>query len=91
MAWLAAWILASYFSFRDGVKAANKRLAGAAQKALSHQGGLLFDTSTTILLLGHGPRHGRRAPVLRHSDSIMLVRTDPAHDRLYYLSIPRDL
>ena len=26
-----------------------------------------------------------------HSDSIMLLRTDPSHHRLYYLSIPRDL
>ena len=27
----------------------------------------------------------------RHADSIMLVRTDPSHHRLAYLSIPRDL
>jgi LCP family protein required for cell wall assembly len=27
----------------------------------------------------------------RHSDSIMLLRTDPSHHRLYYLSIPRDI
>src|SRR6185437_10054244 len=27
----------------------------------------------------------------RHSDSIVLLRTDPSHHRLYYLSIPRDL
>ena len=27
----------------------------------------------------------------RHSDSILLLRTDPSHHRLYYLSIPRDL
>src|SRR5205085_1113174 len=27
----------------------------------------------------------------RHSDSIMLVRTDPSHHRIVYLSIPRDL
>ena len=26
-----------------------------------------------------------------HSDSILLLRTDPSHHRLYYLSIPRDL
>ena len=26
-----------------------------------------------------------------HSDSIMLLRTDPSHHRLYYLSIPRDI
>src|SRR5262249_44410968 len=51
VAWLAAWILASYFSFRDGVDAANARLPVGAKRALTHKGGMLFDTSTTILLL----------------------------------------
>jgi LCP family protein required for cell wall assembly len=91
VAWLAAWILASYFSFRDGVDAANARLPVAAKKALTHKGGMLFDTSTTILLLGtdHSTASGRESS--HRSDSIMLMRTDPAHDRIYYLSIPRDL
>src|SRR5262249_48591920 len=46
---------------------------------------------TTILLLGtdHSQLASRRAD--NHSDSIMLVRTDPDHHRLTYLSIPRDL
>jgi LCP family protein required for cell wall assembly len=89
--WLMAWSLASYFSFRDGVKAANKRLPTAAKKALDGKGGLLLTNSTTTLLLGtdHGPTEGRRG--IRHSDSIMLMRTDPDHHRIYYLSIPRDL
>jgi LCP family protein required for cell wall assembly len=91
VAWLAAWILASYFSFRDGVDAANARLPASAKHALTHQGGLLFNHSTTILLLGtdHATFGGRAAA--NRSDSIMLLRTDPGHDRLYYLSIPRDL
>ncbi len=91
VAWLAAWILASYFSFRDGVDAANARLPAGAKKALTHKGGMLFDTSTTILLLGtdHATFSGRQSS--HRSDSIMLMRTDPAHDRIYYLSIPRDL
>lgn len=91
VAWLAAWILASYFSFRDGVDAANARLPLAAKRALTHKDGMLFDTSTTILLLGtdHATFSGRQSS--HRSDSIMLLRTDPAHDRLYYLSIPRDL
>jgi LCP family protein required for cell wall assembly len=91
VAWLAAWILASYFSFRDGVDAANARLPASAKHALKHQGGLLFDHSTTILLLGtdHSTAAGRESS--NRSDSIMLMRTDPGHDRLYYLSIPRDL
>ncbi len=91
VAWLAAWILASYFSFRDGVDAANARLPVSAKHALKHQGGLLFDHSTTILLLGtdHADIAARQSS--HRSDSIMLLRTDPGHDRLYYLSIPRDL
>src|SRR5262249_59194691 len=63
VAWLAAWILASYFSFRDGVDAANARLPARARQALTHKGGMLFDTSTTILLLGtdHATLSGRPA------------------------------
>ena len=89
--WVAAWSLAGYFSFRDGVKAANKRLPASAERQLSGQGGLLLTKPTTILLLGTdtGPGEGQRG--LRHSDSMMLVRTDPDHHRLTYLSIPRDL
>jgi polyisoprenyl-teichoic acid--peptidoglycan teichoic acid transferase len=89
--WLAAWSLAGYFSFRDGVKAANKRLPAAAERQLSDQGGLLLTKPTTILLLGTDSAPGEARRGLRHSDSMMLVRTDPDHHRLYYLSIPRDL
>jgi LCP family protein required for cell wall assembly len=89
--WVMAWSLASYFSFRDGVKAANKRLPASAENALDGQGGLLLTHSTTTLLLGtdHAPGPARRG--IQHSDSIMLMRTDPDHHRIYYLSIPRDL
>ena len=91
LAWLTAWSLASYFSFRDGVKAANARLPKGVRKQLKDQGGLLLTHSTTILLFGtdHADVSGRNG--LRHSDSIMLVRTDPDHHRIYYLSVPRDL
>ena len=89
--WAAAWGLAGYFSFRDGVEAANKRLPAAAEKQLSGQGGLPLTESRTILLLGTDTRPGKGQQGLRHSDSMMLVRTDPDHHRLYYLSIPRDL
>lgn len=89
--WVAAWSLAGYFSFRDGVKAANKRLPAAAEKQLSGQGGLPLTEPRTILLLGTDTRQGRGQGGLRHSDSIMLVRTDPDLHRLYYLSIPRDI
>ena len=89
--WAAAWGLAGYFSFRDGVKAANKRLPAAAEKQLSGQGGLPLTKPTTILLLGTDTRPGRGQQGLRHSDSMMLVRTDPDRQRISYLSIPRDL
>ncbi len=89
--WLAAWGLAGYFSFRDGVKAANKRVPAAARRQLSGRDNFLMTSPTTILLLGTDTRPGRGQRGLRHSDSIMLVRTDPDHHRLFYLSIPRDL
>jgi LCP family protein required for cell wall assembly len=91
VAWLAAWILAGYFSFQDGVDAANSRLPAAAKRALTPQSGLLFDTPTTILLLGtdHADIAARQSS--HRSDSIMLLRTDPGNDRIYYLSVPRDL
>ena len=42
----------------------------------------------------HRPRYGQRRSgrsTDQHSDSIMLLRTDPGRHRLVYLSIPRDL
>ena len=39
----------------------------------------------------HRQRARRRPRRRQHSDSIMLVRTDPSHHRIAYLSIPRDL
>jgi alpha-1,3-rhamnosyl/mannosyltransferase len=49
--------------------------------ALTHQ--------THVLLLGtdSAPTAARRG--LRHTDSIMLVRSDPDHNRVAYLSIPQ--
>src|SRR5437762_8705108 len=49
--WLTAWILASYFSFRDGVQAAEHRLPRGVRPQLASQNGLLLTHSTTILLL----------------------------------------
>jgi LCP family protein required for cell wall assembly len=85
------WAVASWFAFSSGVSDANGRLDPNAKLALAHQNGLLISHSTTVLLLGTdnaqvGGREGDR-----HSDSILLLRTDPSHHRLYYLSIPRDL
>jgi LCP family protein required for cell wall assembly len=85
------WAVASFFAVRSGVQAANKRLDPAARAALTHQGGLLTSHATTILVLGtdNAPLPGRTSD--NHSDSIMVVRTDPSHHRVSYLSIPRDL
>src|SRR3989442_11311157 len=85
------WGALSYLSFSSGVSDAHKRLDSNARLALTSQGGLLLSHPTTVLLLGTdtakvGGREGDR-----HSDSIMLVRTDPSHHRISYLSIPRDL
>ncbi len=86
------WAVASWISFSSGVADANKRLDPNAKAALDHQSGLLLSHSTTILMLGtdNNAKLASRAGDM-HSDSILLLRTDPAHHRLYYLSIPRDL
>jgi polyisoprenyl-teichoic acid--peptidoglycan teichoic acid transferase len=88
---IVVWGVASWLSFSSGVATANKALDQNAKLALAPQSGLLMSHSTTILMLGTdnsqiGGRVGDR-----HSDSILLLRTDPSHHRLYYLSIPRDI
>jgi LCP family protein required for cell wall assembly len=88
---VTGWLLTSYFSFRSGVSAANARLPAGAKSALDHQDGLLLTKGTTILVLGtdHAPTAARAGD--EHSDSVMLVHTDPGRHRISYLSIPRDL
>ena len=84
---IVVWGLASYFQFRDGVSAANKRLPRAASQVLDDQHG----KATDILLLGtdHAELKGRETA--NRSDSITLLRVDSSKHRLAYLSIPRDL
>jgi polyisoprenyl-teichoic acid--peptidoglycan teichoic acid transferase len=91
LGFFVVWGLLGYLTFRGGVSAANKRLPVAAQQALAPDQGSLLTNSTSILLLGtdHSLAVSRSGD--RHSDSITLLRTDPDHHRLYYLSIPRDL
>ncbi len=58
---------------------------------LAAQDGLLTSKPSLIMLLGtDGDRTAARQD-FRRSDSILLVRTDPARHRMSYLSIPRDL
>jgi LCP family protein required for cell wall assembly len=86
-----AWAVASYFSFSSGVSDANKRRDPRARAALADQNGLLLSHPSNILVLGTDNAPIAQREGLRHSDSIMLVRTDPKHHRLAYLSIPRDM
>ncbi|MGE5272222.1 MAG: LCP family protein [Verrucomicrobiota bacterium] len=81
------WALVSYFQFRDGVSAANRRLSPHVRQALDDQHG----NATDILLLGtdHARLSGRESA--NRSDSITLVRVDTGKHRIAYLSIPRDL
>ena len=85
------WAVLGYFAIRGGVSEANKRLPRGAKAALAHQDSLLLFHSTTILYLGldHSRLSSRRGE--RHSDTILIIRTDPGRHRLAYLSIPRDL
>ncbi len=85
------WGIAGYFALSSGVGDANKRLDARSRAALTKQGGLLLSNATDILVLGtdNAPLPGRSGD--NHSDSIMIVRADPAHHRIAYLSIPRDI
>jgi polyisoprenyl-teichoic acid--peptidoglycan teichoic acid transferase len=86
LVFVLVWALASYFQFRDGVSAANKRLDRKTAQALDDQHG-----ASNILLLGtdHARLAGRESA--NRTDSITLVRVDSGNHRIAYLSIPRDL
>ena len=85
------WTVVGYLSFRSGVKDANKRLPESARLALVPDKGMILSHPTDILLLGtdHSLNASRASD--QHSDSIQILRTDPKHHKLIYLSIPRDL
>jgi LCP family protein required for cell wall assembly len=88
------WSIAGYLSFRSGVKKANDRLAVTApgmERVLAPQDGAVISHPTAILLLGRDFANTDQRVTLNHSDSIMILRTDPGKHRLAYLSIPRDL
>jgi LCP family protein required for cell wall assembly len=87
------WATAGWLSVRSGVADANKRLPPGTTQALTKQNGLILDSPTNILLLGtdhsSNGQAGRNSD--EHSDSMMVLRTDPGRHRITYLSIPRDL
>ncbi|HKI91877.1 MAG TPA: LCP family protein, partial [Gaiellaceae bacterium] len=90
---VVAWSAAGYMSVRGGVSAANGRLPAGTAAALNPQSGLILSSPTNILLLGtdHATNGQAGRSSDEHSDSMMLLRTDPGRHRLVYLSIPRDL
>jgi LCP family protein required for cell wall assembly len=88
---LIGWTVAGYLAVRSGVQKANDRLSPAAKGQLAPQDGLMLSTPGMILVIGsdhstHPTRRGNRL-----ADTLMLIRTDPEHQRMFYLSIPRDL
>ena len=89
---LLVWGTLGYLAVNRGVKAANERLPDSARAALSEPDGSILTTSQNTLLLGadNGGAAADRQGTGR-SDSIMIVRTDPDHHKITYLSIPRDL
>ncbi|HWJ44694.1 MAG TPA: LCP family protein [Gaiellaceae bacterium] len=91
---IVIWSIAGYLSFRSGVAKANQRLEKTApgiDRVLSPQKGAVLSNPTTILLLGRDYANTDQRVALNHSDSIMILHTDPSRHRLAYLSIPRDL
>jgi LCP family protein required for cell wall assembly len=88
------WSIAGYLAFRGGVTKANDRLQKTSpgiNGVLAPQHGALLSNPTTILMLGRDFANTDQRVTLNHSDSIMILRTDPSRHRLAYLSIPRDL
>ncbi len=88
---MIVWSVAGYLSFRSGVAKANARLDDNVPPVLANQNGMLLSHSTNILLLGRDHENTDRRVGLNHTDSIIVLRTDPSRHRLVYLSIPRDL
>jgi polyisoprenyl-teichoic acid--peptidoglycan teichoic acid transferase len=85
------WGLLGYLSFSRGVDEANERLQPRAYNRLAEHDGSILSDPSTILVIGTdgGSAPGRGDS--KRSDSLLLLRTDPEHHRLSYLSIPRDL
>ena len=88
---VVGWAAAGYRAVSAGVADANKRLPASARAALIRPAGSLLSGATDVLLLGTDNSAAASRSADQHSDSIMLLRIDPTHHRLIYLSLPRDL
>jgi polyisoprenyl-teichoic acid--peptidoglycan teichoic acid transferase len=93
---LVVWAALGYLSVHGGVSDANARLQTAApgvDTTVKPVGGLMISKPANILLIGtdhsENGQPGRSSD--QHSDSLMLLHTDPGSHRLVYLSLPRDL
>lgn len=87
---IAGWLGLSYLSLSGGVDEAGARIGRDVRRELSPAKGSLLSSPATILVLGtDGGVLGREGA--NHSDSIMLLRTDPGRKGIAYLSLPRDL
>ncbi len=84
------WGLLGYLSFSRGVDEANERLQPRASNQLAEHSSMLSDPATILVIGTDGGSAPGRGDSNR-SDSLLLLRTDPEHHRLSYLSIPRDL
>src|SRR5579871_1031467 len=87
------WGVTGFLAFEHGVSDANKRFDHdrGARAALSKSNGFLLTHATAILLIGTDSSTTAGRSGDRHADSLMIIRTDPSHHRLAYLSLPRDL
>jgi len=85
------WAIAGYLSLRSGAEKANQRLGASAKQALTPSHGLMLSNTSNILVLGTDHANTAERQGISHSDSIMIVHTDPSRHRIVYLSIPRDL
>ncbi|MGA9762422.1 MAG: LCP family protein [Gaiellaceae bacterium] len=85
------WAITGYLSLSAGADKANARLGKAAKLALTPTHGLMLSKTSNILVLGTDHANTAERQGIQHSDSMMIVHTDPSRHRLVYLSIPRDL
>ena len=88
---ICVWTIAAYLSLRSGAQKANGRLSASAKQALTSTHGLMLSNTSNILVLGTDHANTAERQGISHSDSIMVVHTDPSRHRIVYLSIPRDL
>lgn len=88
---VCVWAVTGYLSLRSGAQKANARLGDRAKQALSSTHGLMLSNTTNILVLGTDHAATAERQGIKHSDSMMVVHTDPSRHRIVYLSIPRDL